>query len=148
MVKAWKLNNEVVAVSVIGEPETVKLLEGSGLVDHCLTDHESQFHIPARHLHRYDRALGLDSAAQSALRQTPPGSELMITVDRGWMQSPAEQCDDGAGNDGVYGGCNPDCTRAGYCGDGIRQPAFEACDGGPQSGGSSGCTDTCTLQIG
>ena len=31
-------------------------------------------------------------------------------------------------NDGSYGGCNDDCSRAPFCGDGILQPEYEACD--------------------
>ena len=49
-------------------------------------------------------------------------------------------------NDGDYEGCNPDCTRAGYCGDGVRQPAHEECDAGPAGG--AGCTDQCVVQVG
>ena len=40
-----------------------------------------------------------------------------------------ESCDDGM-NDGSYGGCNPDCTLAPRCGDGLLQLAFEDCDDG------------------
>src|SRR5699024_6842465 len=44
-----------------------------------------------------------------------------------------EACDDGTlGNDGDYDGCNADCTRAPYCGDGVPQPGIsdEECDDG------------------
>ena len=82
MVKAWKLNAAAIAVVVIGEPAIAEALASVGLEDRCLTDHESQFHIPTQHLHRYARILGLGSAAQAALRQTPPGSDLMITAHR------------------------------------------------------------------
>ena len=34
------------------------------------------------------------------------------------------------GASGVYGGCNPDCTRGPYCGDGIVQNPPEQCDDG------------------
>jgi fibro-slime domain-containing protein len=41
-----------------------------------------------------------------------------------------EKCDKGAAmNTGDYGGCNPDCTLAPFCGDGIVQPQFgEQCE--------------------
>lgn len=39
-----------------------------------------------------------------------------------------ETCDDGV-NDGAYGGCEDDCTPAGYCGDGVRNGP-EGCDAG------------------
>src|SRR5690606_35758827 len=32
------------------------------------------------------------------------------------IKTPNEVCDDGV-NDGAYGGCNDDCTRAPFCGD-------------------------------
>ena len=34
------------------------------------------------------------------------------------IQSGTEECDDGT-NDGAYGGCNPDCSEAPRCGDGV-----------------------------
>jgi fibro-slime domain-containing protein len=57
-----------------------------------------------------------------------------------------EQCDDGtASNNGDYGGCNADCTKAPYCGDKIVQrSAQEQCDDGPN--GSLTCSPTCKLR--
>lgn len=53
-----------------------------------------------------------------------------------------EQCDEGSRNDGRYGGCTPECTRAPHCGDGIVQAdEGEECDDGPA--GSAECTQTC-----
>jgi fibro-slime domain-containing protein len=50
-----------------------------------------------------------------------------------------EVCDDGK-NDGSYGGCNSDCTRGPYCGDGnVDSKDGEQCDG------SHDCTPACTL---
>jgi fibro-slime domain-containing protein len=40
-----------------------------------------------------------------------------------------EQCDNGT-NNGAYGTCNPNCTRAAYCGDGVVQNPPEQCDDG------------------
>jgi fibro-slime domain-containing protein len=40
-----------------------------------------------------------------------------------------EKCDKGAAmNTGAYGGCNPDCTLAPYCGDGKVDPGNEECE--------------------
>ena len=42
-----------------------------------------------------------------------------------------EECDLGPGfNDASYEGCNPDCTRAPRCGDGVADSSREACDDG------------------
>jgi len=50
-----------------------------------------------------------------------------------------EVCDDGK-NDGSYGGCNPDCSRGPYCGDGnVDSADGEECDG------SRECTPACKL---
>lgn len=59
-----------------------------------------------------------------------------------------EQCDLGTeDNDGDYGGCNPDCTRAPYCGDKKVQKDFgEECDVGPA--GDLGCYATCKVRDG
>ena len=51
-------------------------------------------------------------------------------------------CGDGstcaAKNFGVYGGCNPDCTAASRCGDGVTDAGYETCDlGGKCTDGSS-----------
>jgi fibro-slime domain-containing protein len=58
-----------------------------------------------------------------------------------------EECDNGK-NDGSYGTCTASCKRAPFCGDAIRQAAFEACDDGVNlttySGASSpGCAPGC-----
>jgi len=54
-----------------------------------------------------------------------------------------EECDLGAAaNDGEYGGCREDCTRAPYCGDRVVQgDEGEQCDDGPN--GSMNCTPGC-----
>lgn len=83
MIKAWRLNSETIAIMVRDEPATAAALEATGLEDHCLTDHEAQFHIPIRALHKYARTLGLGGADQAALWRACPGSHLMITVTRG-----------------------------------------------------------------
>jgi hypothetical protein len=45
-------------------------------------------------------------------------------------------------NGGEYGGCNANCTRAPYCGDGVIQADHgEVCDDGPT--GSVVCTSDC-----
>src|SRR6185369_13567518 len=57
-----------------------------------------------------------------------------------------EQCDNGkSDNDGSYGGCNEDCTRAPYCGDRVIQKSNgETCDDGPQ--GSLNCSTMCKVR--
>jgi fibro-slime domain-containing protein len=57
--------------------------------------------------------------------------------------TPPEQCDLGAAmNTGAYGGCNPDCTLAPYCGDKIVQAADgEQCDSTPN------CDKNCKLVV-
>jgi fibro-slime domain-containing protein len=53
-----------------------------------------------------------------------------------------EQCDRGTDeNNGEYGGCNEDCTRAPYCGDRDVDRDREECDDGPS--GSLDCSTTC-----
>ncbi len=61
--------------------------------------------------------------------------------------NPDEACDEGAANDGRYGGCNPDCTLAPYCGDGIVQGNDgEECDD-PADPGDGLCNQaTCQLK--
>jgi cysteine-rich repeat protein len=57
-----------------------------------------------------------------------------------------EKCDNGtANNTGAYGGCNNNCTRAPYCGDGVVQRDREQCDAGPT--GSSDCTQDCNDRV-
>jgi fibro-slime domain-containing protein len=53
-----------------------------------------------------------------------------------------EQCDLGAAmNTGAYGGCNPNCTLAPYCGDKIVQAPPEQCDSTPD------CYKNCKLIV-
>ena len=59
----------------------------------------------------------------------------------------SETCDLGDdNNNGDYGGCNPDCSSAGFCGDGI-QNGGEACDLGTaqNTGAYGGCNADCSL---
>jgi cysteine-rich repeat protein len=65
------------------------------------------------------------------------------TVDEGF-----EECDDGE-NLGVSTGCNPDCTEAASCGDGVRQPELgEECDAGSQNGEpGSTCSEDCKIEV-
>jgi fibro-slime domain-containing protein len=54
--------------------------------------------------------------------------------------TPDEACDDGK-NDGSYGGCNPDCSRAAACGDGHKDEG-EGCDDGNFKN-HDGCSAVC-----
>jgi fibro-slime domain-containing protein len=55
-----------------------------------------------------------------------------------------EACDDGV-NNGDYGGCMADCSRAPYCGDGQVEFELEQCDDGVNQDlyGVDGCTPAC-----
>lgn len=56
---------------------------------------------------------------------------------------PGEECDFGEENNlGGYGGCEPDCTLAPFCGDGSIDLGHEACDDGNNAGGD-GCPSDC-----
>jgi hypothetical protein len=68
------------------------------------------------------------------------GFDTCVAVCGDGVVSGDEQCDQGAENDGSYGGCNPDCTLAPHCGDGVVQSTEgETCD--PPS--PDRCTATC-----
>jgi fibro-slime domain-containing protein len=56
-----------------------------------------------------------------------------------------EACDDGV-NDGSYGTCNPDCSRAAFCGDGHKDKPQEACDDANQTN-ADGCNAACQIEI-
>ena len=60
----------------------------------------------------------------------------VVTVD--------EACDDGV-NDGSYGTCNPDCSRAGFCGDGHKDSPQESCDDGNYKN-LDGCSAACQIE--
>jgi fibro-slime domain-containing protein len=58
----------------------------------------------------------------------------------------SEQCDDGTDeNDGSYGGCNADCTRAPRCGDG-NLDEVEQCDDGNRRN-NDGCSVNCIVEV-
>jgi len=57
-----------------------------------------------------------------------------------------EQCDNGtAANDGAYGSCRQDCSRAERCGDNVVQAEHEDCDDGPT--GSASCSQDCKFKV-
>ena len=61
------------------------------------------------------------------------------------MVTAPEDCADGVpGNVGLHGGCNPDCTFAEYCGDGVVNSS-EECDTATsgESYGEGLCTASC-----
>jgi fibro-slime domain-containing protein len=55
-----------------------------------------------------------------------------------------EACDDGV-NDGSYGTCNPDCSRAAFCGDGQKDKPQEACDDANPAN-LDGCNAACQFE--
>jgi fibro-slime domain-containing protein len=55
-----------------------------------------------------------------------------------------EACDDGV-NDGSYGTCNPDCSRAGFCGDGHKDVGHETCDDSNFKN-RDGCDASCQVE--
>jgi fibro-slime domain-containing protein len=55
-----------------------------------------------------------------------------------------EACDDGV-NDGSYGTCNADCSRAGFCGDGHVDSDRESCDDGNFKN-LDGCSAACQIE--
>jgi cysteine-rich repeat protein len=48
-------------------------------------------------------------------------------------------------NDGSYGTCNADCSRASFCGDGHVDSAKEGCDDGNYKN-RDGCSADCQLE--
>jgi cysteine-rich repeat protein len=86
--------------------------------------------------HPGDSNYGLTLANFSAGRSvcTPVCGDAVVTRD--------EACDLGARNDGVPGGCNPDCTLAPFCGDGLLAPG-EQCDDGVNASAYGGCAPGC-----
>jgi hypothetical protein len=63
------------------------------------------------------------------------------------IEEDGEECDKGEDNaDGDYGGCNLDCTKQPYCGDGKHQPELgEICDRtADELVEAAVCTDACT----
>ena len=59
-----------------------------------------------------------------------------------------ESCDDGT-NDGSYNTCNPNCTVAAHCGDGVTNSdiSAETCDDGNYAD-YDGCSSTCIIEEG
>ncbi len=66
----------------------------------------------------------------------------------GFVYAGVEACDAGAANqDGLYGGCQKDCSLGPHCGDGVVQMnAGEGCDDGNQIDGD-GCSATCVKEL-
>jgi fibro-slime domain-containing protein len=91
-----------------------------------------------------------DDGAANGTPASTCDTSCMLKCGDGVLQ-PGEQCDNGvAANTGAYGGCNPDCTVAGYCGDGVKNGP-EQCDLGSANValatayGAGVCTVACTV---
>ncbi|MFC1641688.1 DUF4215 domain-containing protein, partial [Myxococcota bacterium] len=73
-----------------------------------------------------------------------PGCKLAVSCGDGLVQGEfGEECDDGQ-NTGEYGGCDPDCSRAPFCGDGNVDPG-EECDDVLNDGTYNTCAPGCLL---
>ena len=85
----------------------------------------------------------VDSHYQLTLSHFSGTKSVCMTVCGDGVVTPPEMCDLGAANNtGAYGGCNPDCTLAPYCGDGIVQVADgEQCDSTPN------CDKNCKFKV-
>jgi hypothetical protein len=80
MIKAWKLSKDLVAIVLRGEPRAVGTIEAAGFSDRCLTNHESQFHIPVVDLNRFEHLLRLGRKASAALSFIRPGSDFTVAA--------------------------------------------------------------------
>jgi fibro-slime domain-containing protein len=70
-----------------------------------------------------------------------PAQSVCTPVCGDGILSLGEQCDDGT-NAGGYGKCAAGCVLSEYCGDGVRQETFEACDDGNRVDGDA-CNNSC-----
>jgi fibro-slime domain-containing protein len=80
--------------------------------------------------------LSLDDFALSKSTCKSMCGDGVVTLD--------EACDDGT-NDGSYGTCNADCSRAPFCGDGHVDGPTESCDDGNYAN-LDGCNALCQLE--
>ncbi len=98
---------------------------------------------PARSFADNGAANNTEAATANATPTVAPSAPLR----RRCIKNGPEQCDDGK-NDGTYGTCNPNCTLAGYCGDGNLAEPPETCDQGSANSatayGKNLCTNHCT----
>jgi fibro-slime domain-containing protein len=85
-----------------------------------------------------------DDGATNGTTGDPCQADCTLLCGNGVVDG-GEECDNGAGNNtGGYGGCNSNCTRAGFCGDGFKN-GTEQCDNGTNNGSYGTCNMDCTL---
>ncbi|HET9960583.1 MAG TPA: fibro-slime domain-containing protein, partial [Polyangiaceae bacterium] len=113
----------------------------SGKPGSCTPDCKASVDLPSCGNGKKDAGEECDEGAKNGTRGADCDARCHLRCGNGF-RDPGEECDDGV-NDGSYGGCNADCTPAGYCGDGVTNGP-EQCDRGEENGASPYGEDECT----
>ena len=116
--------------------DTTKDIEGAplGLVEGKI--YEIVVFQAERNTNNSTYGLSLDDFELARSRCQSKCGDGIVTVD--------EACDDGV-NDGSYGTCNHDCSRADFCGDGHTDAPQESCDDGNYRN-LDGCSAACQIE--
>jgi fibro-slime domain-containing protein len=113
----------------------------SGMPGSCKPDCTGTVDLPSCGNSRQDPGEECDDGQDNGTRGSACDTRCRLRCGNGFKE-PGEECDDGI-NDGTYGGCNPDCTLAGYCGDSVTNGP-EQCDLGDDNGAEPYGEDQCT----